>query len=87
MSYLWQTYIQTHPITRGRPNSEPATSLPEPLAALWIAAAEARDRLPILTYASFNLYNWRRIDPEQPVSACFFKLDVKWWLLNRCMFG
>ena len=24
-------------------------------------------RLPVLTYASFNLHNWRRIDPSLPI--------------------
>jgi len=52
------------------------------LATLWIAAAEARGRPPILTYADFNLYNWRRIDPEGPVRRAF-DLLVGWlvgWL-------
>jgi len=44
------------------------TSLPANLAVPWCAAADALKRPPVLTYASFNLHNWRRLDPDGPVA-------------------
>ena len=45
------------------------TTLPAQLAVPWVAVAEQTplQRQPILTYASFNLHNWQRIDPSRPV--------------------
>lgn len=46
----------------------PLTTLPRAVAVPWCAVAEALGRRPVLTYASFNLHNWRRIDAEGPVA-------------------
>ena len=42
--------------------SPPLATLPSTLAVPWCAVAERLGRRPILTYASFNLHNWRRLD-------------------------
>eukprot|EP00965_Chrysotila_dentata_P102663 3389350-Pleurochrysis_carterae.AAC.2 len=43
------------------------TRLPSCLSLPWTAVAAALSRRPVLTYASFNLHNWRRIDPTRPI--------------------
>lgn len=65
-------------------------SIPTPLADLWKEVARRRGRPPILTYSSFNLFNWRRIDKTGPVAlgniACLNNflggLDEEWF---RCV--
>lgn len=65
-------------------------SIPTPLADLWIEIARRRGRPPILTYSSFNLFNWRRIDKAGPVAlgniACLNNflggMDEEWF---RCV--
>ena len=42
--------------------SPPLTTLPPQLAVPWCAVAKQLGRRPVLTYASFNLNNWRRLD-------------------------
>ena len=66
-----------------------ATALPPQIAVPWCAVAERTPlgRLPVLTYASFNLHNWRRIDEAKPVElgntrrACNFLggMDEEWF--------
>lgn len=41
--------------------------LPAGLAAPWCAVAAALDMPPVLVYATYNLANWRRLDPAAPV--------------------
>ncbi|HYB13045.1 MAG TPA: hypothetical protein VEG67_06215, partial [Myxococcota bacterium] len=45
----------------------PAETLPKVLALPWCAAAERLGRPPVLSYASYALDNWRRIDPSLPL--------------------
>ena len=47
--------------------SEPASVLPECLARPWYAVATALGRKPVLSYASYALNNWFRVDPSAPV--------------------
>ena len=47
--------------------AEPANRLPASLARPWSQVAEALGRPPVLSYASYALDNWRRIDREAPV--------------------
>jgi hypothetical protein len=43
-------------------------SIPATIAVPLCAVAAVLKRPPLLTYSSFNLHNWRRLDPEQPVA-------------------
>jgi indoleamine 2,3-dioxygenase len=45
----------------------PATSLPVQLARPWYEVARRLGRPPVLSYASYALDNWRRIDSRKPV--------------------
>jgi len=48
--------------------AEPAARLPARLAVPWAEVAAALGRPPILSYASYALDNWRRLDPEGPIA-------------------
>ena len=60
LSYLGQAYV------RGEPDAPAA--LPARLAVPWHAVASALGREPILSYASYALWNWRRIDEDGPIA-------------------
>lgn len=45
----------------------PPASLPAVLAVPWVAVARRLGMPPVLTYSTYNLYNWRRLDPAAPV--------------------
>ncbi|HJT20437.1 MAG TPA: hypothetical protein VJ746_08200 [Nitrospira sp.] len=45
----------------------PATSLPVQLARPWYEVARRLGRPPVLSYASYALDNWRRIDSQKPI--------------------
>lgn len=45
----------------------PATTLPPQLAQPWYEVAQRLGRPPVLSYASYALDNWRRLDPSKPV--------------------
>jgi indoleamine 2,3-dioxygenase len=47
---------------------EPAARLPAQLARPWAEVASALGRPPVLSYASYALDNWRRLDPEGPIA-------------------
>ena len=66
----WSAHTSCSPSSRTPPCGEdpPLTTLPRAVAVPWCAVAEALGRRPVLTYASFNLHNWRRIDAEGPVA-------------------
>jgi indoleamine 2,3-dioxygenase len=42
----------------------PASEIPEQLAAPWCELAQTLGRPPVLSYASYALDNWRRLDPR-----------------------
>lgn len=46
---------------------QPATRLPPQLAKPWHEVAQKLGRPPVLSYASYALDNWRRLDPTTPV--------------------
>jgi indoleamine 2,3-dioxygenase len=47
---------------------QPATSIPAVLARPWHAVAQRLGRPPILSYASYALDNWRRLDRSGPIA-------------------
>jgi indoleamine 2,3-dioxygenase len=49
------------------PHDAPATHLPASLAVPLVALAERLERPPILAYAPYTLYNWRKLDPQGDV--------------------
>lgn len=46
---------------------QPAATLPPQLAQPWYDVAHRLGRPPVLSYASYALDNWRRLDPAKPV--------------------
>lgn len=44
------------------------TKIPRSIAVPWYQVAEKIGRPPILSYASYALHNWRRINPRQPIA-------------------
>jgi indoleamine 2,3-dioxygenase len=46
---------------------QPADTLPPQLAQPWHQIAQRLGRPPVLSYASYALDNWRRLDPAKPV--------------------
>ncbi len=46
----------------------PASRIPVGIAAPWHAVAHELGRPPVLSYASYALHNWRRLDPDGPVA-------------------
>src|SRR5690606_9369289 len=67
----------------------PRNRVPAVLAAPWYAVAEQLGRPPVLSYASYALHNWRRIDPAEPIelgNICLLQnfmagLDEEWFIL------
>ncbi len=62
LSFLANMYVFApgHPV---------ATAIPKNLARGWYAVACRLGRLPMLTYASQVIYNWRRFDRQGPVEV------------------
>jgi indoleamine 2,3-dioxygenase len=54
-AYVWET------------PGQPATKLPSQLAWPWYEIAQKLGRPPVLSYASYALDNWRRLDPMKPI--------------------
>ena len=46
---------------------QPAATLPPQLAQPWYEIAQRLGRPPVLSYASYALDNWRRLDPTKPI--------------------
>jgi indoleamine 2,3-dioxygenase len=61
LSYLAHAYVWG--------SAEPATRLPAGIARPWCQVAQALGRPPVLSYASYALDNWRRIDRDGPVAT------------------
>jgi indoleamine 2,3-dioxygenase len=53
-----------------------SSELPAHLAVPWVAVSKALDMPPILTYSTYNLINWRKIDAKGPIElgniCCLF---------------
>lgn len=70
-------------------NQPAADSLPENLAQAWVAVAELVGRPPVLSYASYALHNWHRLDPDGPIALGNIALkqnflggqDEEWFVL------
>ncbi len=60
LSYLGMAYVWGEP--------ESPSALPARLAVPWHEIAAALGREPILSYASYALWNWRRIDESGPIA-------------------
>lgn len=66
-----------------------SASLPRNLAGPWHAIAALVGRPPVLSYASYALHNWRRMDPRGPVALGNIVLlqnflggvDEEWFIL------
>jgi indoleamine 2,3-dioxygenase len=69
--------------------TEPATALPASIAVPWHAVAKALGRPPVLSYASYALDNWRRLDPDRlvalgnivPLQNFLGGVDEEWFVL------
>ncbi len=61
LSYLGHAYIWGE--------GAPAKRLPRTIAVPWHAVAAGLGRPPVLSYASYALDNWRRIDPKGPIDV------------------
>jgi indoleamine 2,3-dioxygenase len=69
--------------------SPPARSIPASLAVPWAEAARRLGRPPVLSYASYALHNWRRLDAAGPIRLGNLALlqnflggvDEEWFIL------
>ena len=50
-----------------RDSAPPPRTLPRKLAVPWTQVSESLSMPPVLVYATYNLLNWRRLDPHKPV--------------------
>lgn len=81
LSYLGHAYVWS--------DTAPLTVLPAAIAVPWFHIATQLGRPPILSYASYALYNWRRIDPQGPIALGNIALlqnflggiDEEWFVL------
>ncbi|NET60546.1 MAG: hypothetical protein F6K47_31735 [Symploca sp. SIO2E6] len=81
LSYLSHAYIWTSTPT--------PTTLPSKLAIPWAKVAAKLQRPPVLSYASYTLHNWKRLDKTQPVELGNIVLlqnflggiDEEWFIL------
>lgn len=60
LSYLGHAYVW---------HGKPSDRLPAKLAQPWMKVADHIGRPPILSYASYALYNWKRLDKEKPIEC------------------
>ncbi|MBK7485474.1 MAG: hypothetical protein IPI70_04790 [Nitrospira sp.] len=67
----------------------PASLIPASLAQPWCTVAQQLGRPPVLSYASYALHNWRRLDPQKPIELgnvvllqnFLGGLDEEWFVL------
>jgi indoleamine 2,3-dioxygenase len=82
LSFAAHAYVWEDP-------DHPATRLPACLALPWHTVAQQLGRPPVLSYASYALHNWRRLDPQKPVELgnivllqnFLGGLDEEWFVL------
>jgi indoleamine 2,3-dioxygenase len=60
LSFVGHAYVWDTP-------DDPASSLPPHLSQPWHDIAQRLGRPPVLSYASYALDNWRRLDPTKPI--------------------
>lgn len=81
LSYIGHAYVWGEP--------EPPPSLPANIALPWYAVAQHLGRPPVLSYASYALDNWRRLEPNGPITLenialiqnFLGGLDEEWFIL------
>lgn len=69
--------------------STPASTLPENIALPWYVVAQQMGRPPVLSYASYALDNWRRLEKDGPIALDNIALlqnflgglDEEWFIL------
>jgi indoleamine 2,3-dioxygenase len=61
LSFAGHAYVWESP-------DHPAASLPSQLAQPWYEVAQQLGRPPVLSYASYALDNWRRLDSKKPIA-------------------
>ena len=67
----------------------PASRLPASIAVPWYTVSQRLGRPPVLSYASYALHNWRRLDPTGPIALGNIVLlqnflagvDEEWFIL------
>ena len=82
LSFAGHAYVWEDP-------DHPAPSLPASIAVPWYRIAQQLGRPPVLSYASYALHNWRRINPHQPIELgnivllqnFLGGLDEEWFVL------
>lgn len=82
LSYLGHAYVWAQ-------FNHPADKIPARLAQPWYQVAKQLGRPPVLSYASYALYNWRRLQPQQPIALGNIALlqnflggiDEEWFIL------
>lgn len=81
LSYLGHAYVWG--------GGKAAERLPAALARPWHEVARRLGRPPVLSYASYALHNWRRLDPARPIALDNIALvqnflgglDEEWFIL------
>lgn len=81
LSYIAHAYVWW--------NESPTSSLTENIAKPWVEIANTLGRPPVLSYASYALYNWYRIDSKKPIEIGNIALaqnflggaDEEWFIL------
>ncbi len=81
LSYLGHAYVWN--------NKKPTDAIPESLATAWYQVATRLGRPPVLSYASYALYNWSRLDKNRGIELGNIALaqnflggvDEEWFIL------
>lgn len=81
-SFVGHSYVWEDP-------EHPATSIPSQLAISWQQVLSHLERPPVLSYASYALHNWARIDSNKPIDLDNIVLlqnflggiDEEWFIL------
>lgn len=81
LSYLGHAYVWN--------NAQAIDRIPNVLAQPWYDVSQQLGRPPILSYASYALYNWRRLDSSKPIELgnivllqnFLGGLDEEWFIL------
>jgi len=82
LSFAGHGYIWEDP-------QQPADRIPATLAVAWHQVMKQLGRPPVLSYASYALDNWRRLDPDKPIALgnivllqnFLGGLDEEWFVL------
>jgi indoleamine 2,3-dioxygenase len=89
LSYFAHAYVWGGGEAGSQSAAQVATRLPASISVPWSRAAEYLGRPAVLSYASYALHNWRRIDPAGPVALGNIALqqnflgglDEEWFIL------